>query len=262
MKKYFSIAKRFFLNTIMSQLEYRFESLTFSVTSLLWMVLLIVSIELVFGQTSLVAGWTKAEVLLVAATQSLFVGLLWLQIIPSILIFTDLIKKGNFDFYLLKPINTRFLLSVNKTNVDNFLIVIASAYLVLKYFMELKIDLSLINFFGFFGTFFLGMIIFYNLFFLVITLTIWLVDMFSIHDLFSNFMDNAKYPVYIFQGVLRVIFIFIIPTAFISTFPVQFLLGRGNIEILLGALAIALITFFISQWFWNFALKHYSSASS
>ena len=164
MKKYLTIFSRFFLNTFMSQLEYRFESLTLSVTTILWTVILIISIELIFGQTGLVAGWTKRQVLLVAATNSLFTGLIWLMVLPSMLTFVDLIKKGTLDFYLLKPINTRFLLSVNKTDIQNLPVIFVAGYLMSKYFSDLGITLSVTNFFGFVGIFIFGLIIFYNLF--------------------------------------------------------------------------------------------------
>ncbi len=246
----------------MSQLEYRFETLTLSITTLLWTVILIISIELIFGQTGLVAGWTKQQVLLVAATNSFFTALVWLMVLPSMLTFIEHIKKGSFDFYLLKPINIRFLLSVNKTNIHNLPVAIVSGFLMYKYFTALGISLSLINFLGFATTFLFGLVIFYNLFFFVITLAIWLVDMSNIEDLFSNFMDNGKYPVYIFQGILRSLFIFVVPTAFIATFPIQFLLGKGNPVIFIGGGLLAIASFYASQKFWNFALKHYSSASS
>ena len=53
-----------------------------------------------------------------------------------------------------------------------------------------------------------------------------------------------------------------LPVAFLTTFPTQALLGRGNALMVLGALTLASVFLFASHRFWNFALRFYGSASS
>jgi ABC-2 type transport system permease protein len=50
--------------------------------------------------------------------------------------------------------------------------------------------------------------------------------------------------------------------AFVATFPVQVLLGKAGFELVFVGLATAVIFLFLASRFWNFALRHYSSASS
>ena len=67
----------------------------------------------------------------------------------------------------------------------------------------------------------------------------------------------AAYPV-----AYRFFFTFIIPVAFLTTVPAETLLERAQTGWILssGLLAVALL--FISRWFWKFALRFYTSASS
>jgi len=72
----------------------------------------------------------------------------------------------------------------------------------------------------------------------------------------------GKFPVDIFKGFFRIILIYVVPVAYIATFPVEALLGKVGWERIIPAIFLAVGTFALSQWFWNFALRHYSSASS
>lgn len=262
MIKYFKVAYKFFIAGLMSQLEYRFERLCWIFTTFLWMALTFVSIELVFGQTTAVAGWTKTQVMLVAATEVIFTGILYSQILPSIIDFTKLVERGNLDFYLTKPLSTRFLVSTHQSNLDNFPKIALAIFLVVKFLQDLNVPVSFLSFAGYFGLISLGLLIFYNVFFMLVTTAIWFTSIFNILDLMDNILDTGRFPVYIFEGILRSLFIFIIPIIFIATFPVQFLLGRSDISILVLALFLALLTSILSQKFWIYSLKHYSSASS
>lgn len=97
---------------------------------------------------------------------------------------------------------------------------------------------------------------------MITTTNFWFINIYNLEDLFHEISQVGRVPVYVFQRGMRFIFTYIIPVAFIATFPVQVLLGRSDPKITVLALVLALISFFLSQKFWNFALKHYSSASS
>jgi ABC-2 type transport system permease protein len=111
-------------------------------------------------------------------------------------------------------------------------------------------------------TFTLSIFIFYNLFFIFTTTNIWFMRLFNLGDLFSEIINVGRYPVYIFQKSSQAFFTYLLPVAFIATFPVQALLGRASFGRVLWGSLIGLVMFFLSQKFWLFALRHYSSASS
>lgn len=261
-KRYLSIPLLFLKQSGMSQLEYRFEFLTWTIVSVLWIGLTLVIVQLVFGQVNAVAGWTKDQVLLVVAISGIFTSLLWMFVTPSLENLSDNIRTGNFDFYLTKPINSRFLASVSKYDVDNITRVCVLIYYILFSLGIWYSGLPLLSVTGFFLAFIMGIIIFYNLFFIMITSSFWLIDLSNISDLFDNLMSVGKYPTYIFEGSLKFIFFLIVPVVFVATFPAQFLIGKSDPKILLLGIILVIVSSLFSQWFWNFALKRYSSASS
>lgn len=262
MKRYFTIAWHFFQASVMTELEYRFETISWGIGSLLWMLVLFIGVELIFGQTSFVAGWSKQQVLLIAATEAIFAGSAWLIFLQGIMQFLRWVPRGELDPYLFKPINTRFLISTNSFNLENIPRITVALIVLFSIIRSSGNSVTVFALVGYFLLIFLGLFIFYNLFFLIATSIFWLQEIFNLEDLFDNLLDMGKYPVYIFEGGLRFLFVYVVPVAFIATFPVQVLLGQKGIETIILAAFMAVVSFVLSQRFWNHALKRYSSASS
>jgi ABC-2 type transport system permease protein len=67
----------------------------------------------------------------------------------------------------------------------------------------------------------------------------------------------AAYP-----AAYRFFFTFVVPVAFLTTVPAEAMLGRGEIVWTAGAGILAIGLLFFSRYFWQFALRFYTSASS
>jgi len=61
---------------------------------------------------------------------------------------------------------------------------------------------------------------------------------------------------------VRVIMTFVIPIAFVTTVPAEVIIGRITPQFVFYGWAFAIATFIACVWFWNFAVRRYSSASS
>ena len=72
----------------------------------------------------------------------------------------------------------------------------------------------------------------------------------------------GRFPVSAFPAGLRAFFTFIVPVAFLTTVPAEAILGRASGPWLLAGGAVAIAAVVVSRWFWRFALRFYTSASS
>lgn len=247
----------------MREMEFRFNLLVWTGMDFVFLGMTLVSASLIFGQVESVAGWSYREVLLLVYTTALFNDFMWTFVFQNVNYFSELVRRGNLDFALLKPVNSRFLVSARYLEFDHYLRMILLFYLINKTVLELGVSPNLFSWLSYDLAFFLGLLIFYNLFFMLTTLNFWFIRIFNLVDFFETVSGIGRNPVYIFKKGFRLFFVYLIPTIFIATFPVEILLGRregGGVLIL--ALAVCLIFFVVSQKFWNFALKRYSSASS
>lgn len=243
-------------------MEFRFNFACWAILGVMWSFLYIYLGELIFGQVTSIAGWTKAETLLVLATEAMFVGFLWLFIFPNLRMFSELIRKGKLDFYLLKPMSSRFLVSTQDWSLDQLVRIPAVIVFMVILINTNHLQITLSSISGFILLFLLGALIFYNIFFAITITNFWLVNVSNLSDFFHNVLDSGRFPTKIYNGLIYFIALYVIPVAFIATFPVQALLGNLEANMYLIAIFLAIITSIFSQWFWNFALKRYSSASS
>jgi ABC-2 type transport system permease protein len=76
------------------------------------------------------------------------------------------------------------------------------------------------------------------------------------------FAQIGRFPTDVFDAVLRRLFTYVLPVAFLATIPAKALLGKASGAFLLFAAAWAFAFFVLSRLFWRFALRHYTSASS
>lgn len=242
--------------------EFRFNTLVWTLMEFLWFGLFFLSVNLVFGQVEAVAGWAKDEALLLICVYSLFHDFLWTFVLDNMLSFSFYIRRGELDFVLLKPLSPRFYVSTRFFESDHYLKIVFLFFLINHFLGRLEIIVSLGTWLLFVVLFGLGLLVIYNVFFLLTTTNFWFINLFNLQELFDGIVDLARFPIYIFKGSLRFVFIYLIPVAFIATFPTQALLGQVGWEKVIWGIFLAIITFIISQWFWHFALKHYQSASS
>lgn len=108
----------------------------------------------------------------------------------------------------------------------------------------------------------IGLIIMYSMFFIFATFAIWMGRFGSLSELTRIFSDPLTMPIDVFGKNLSFILTFIIPLGFVITVPLKVFLGKSSIELTLGGALFASILFASSVIFWNFGLKHYTSASS
>jgi ABC-2 type transport system permease protein len=113
------------------------------------------------------------------------------------------------------------------------------------------------------GTFLvIGLALLYALWLFIMTFSFWLVQIDNLDVLFYSLFETARYPVAFFRGFARALLTFVFPVAFVTTFPAEALLGRADPRLLPVGLALAALALLASSLFWNYAVRHYSSASS
>ncbi|MFN3690016.1 MAG: ABC-2 family transporter protein, partial [Fimbriimonadales bacterium] len=76
------------------------------------------------------------------------------------------------------------------------------------------------------------------------------------------FAQIGRFPTDVFDRVLRRVFTYVLPIAFLATIPTKALLGKASPGFLVFAVVWALGFFIAGRLFWKYALRSYTSASS
>jgi ABC-2 type transport system permease protein len=107
-----------------------------------------------------------------------------------------------------------------------------------------------------------GIVIVYSIWLMLTTLAFWFVRVENFGEIFYAFYETGRFPVSVYKRWLRLVLTYVVPIAFLTTFPASTLLGKLSPWFVIGSLLIALILFYASSRFWNYAVRFYSSASS
>lgn len=108
MRRYLSIYKTLLLLNWNAFIEYRSSFFLKVSARLLYTAYHVISILLLTNVVSSVFGWSRYELLLLASTYNVFVGLYHMVISHSMIRLSEEIYHGRLDFLLLKPTDSQF----------------------------------------------------------------------------------------------------------------------------------------------------------
>ena len=111
---YLRVFLTFARNSLVRDMTFRWNFIVDAVASLTWVLMNLGFYLLVFEYTRAIAEWSKFEFLAFIATTMIVNSLVQAFFMPNCEEFSELIRTGNLDFALLKPIDTQFLISLQK----------------------------------------------------------------------------------------------------------------------------------------------------
>jgi ABC-2 type transport system permease protein len=260
--RYLKILGVFYKAAILTDLEYRANFLTHLMLSVLGAAWTVITMSIFFLHTDHIGDWSFHEALIVLGLFQMFIGLVDALITPNVMDFTEYLRLGTMDFILTKPLNSQFHASFRRINVFRLADALLGLGIIVYATGRLQAAPSADRALLFVLLGISAAVILYALIMLLITSAFWLIQLENVMELLFTFYEAGRFPVNIFPGWVRALLTFVVPIAFITTVPASVLLGRLNAEFALYAAAAAVILLAVSIWFWRYAVRHYSSASS
>ena len=74
----------------------------------------------IYRNVDVIQGWSREQYFAFMATGMLINAIVEMFFMPNCAHFSELIRTGNLDFALLKPIDTQFLISFEKLDLGSF----------------------------------------------------------------------------------------------------------------------------------------------
>ena len=261
MGRYWRVYRTFFVTSFTRELEFRVNFFAKVAQNFVWVFFFVMILLVIYRNTQLVAGWTRADAFVLASTcfvMNAIIGALFmsLQEIPQ------QVRQGTLDFVITKPIDTQFWISSRKFNFDQIgsltagLIGIAYGIHAGEHHPNATQWFSYVILVG------ASLAIFYSFYLFLMTLGIWLVRVDNLWVLGESVMQISRYPMDIYSVGIQRFFTLVVPLAFVATIPARQIVRSFDPQMLAMGLAWGALALLVSRWFWNFALKRYNSASS
>ncbi|MDO8609466.1 MAG: ABC-2 family transporter protein [bacterium] len=261
MKQYWNVYKMLCKLNFSKLLAYRGNFINSLISSTGYGLLSFLIIVILTAQTPMVFGWKREEIILLMGVYNMLVGGVYsMFIVRNFDRFVENVDMGRLDSYLMKPIDSQFLLSFFNIAYVQIVRIIMGFTITVYMLFILHIRVSILQILLFLFLSFFSLMLLYSLWYLVMTLTIWNTKLSNLVDLMYRFNDLARFPPKMFDAV-KSYFIFIIPYLFIIVTPVKVILQKVAMFDVAGLIFFSILLFYISRKFWIFALKSYTGAS-
>jgi ABC-2 type transport system permease protein len=272
MISYLRVFLTFARNSLVRDMTFRANFIVDCVASLTWVLMQLALYVLIFQFAKSIGPdgeWQKFEFYIFLATTWLVNGLVGAFFMPNLSEFSELIRTGNLDFALLKPIDTQFLISLTKIEWSSLSNVLLAAGLLIYSLINLghmpsPVQWLLYPFYVLCGT-----AIFYSLMIALASVSVWLGRNQNMYDFWFYITNFSRYPMEIYEGPigtpLQWTFTFLIPILVVVNVPARILAQPlddqrwplAGFAILATAACLA-----ASRWMFTTALTSYRSASS
>ena len=169
----------------------------------------------------------------------------------------DYISSGNFDKFLITPKNLLLKVSTSKIQVSAFgdLLYGIVCYIIFAILSKLTIVQYLVSII----LIICSGIILYSFGLVCMSVSFYLMDGYNIsHGLYNMFIGNSTYHGGAFTGVLRFVFVFIMPSLLLGAVPVE-ILKALSINNLCMLLCLTIFWLIISVLFFYKSLRKYES---
>jgi ABC-2 type transport system permease protein len=266
---YLRVLATFFRNSLVREMAFRGNFLIEMVTNAFWFGAQLILFSLIFGNVEAMNGWTRYEYFAFMATYMIVNTIMEAFFMPNCENFSELIRTGNLDFALLKPIDTQFLISFEKLDLGALCHVLLPLTLLGYSLHQLGWPVDAVRVAMYFGLVGLGIAFFYSLMIMLASTSVWFGRNQGLYEFWFYITVFARYPRNIYGGsavglVIQAVFSYVIPILLVITVPAQIVVNKvlEPSWIMLVTAAGAIAGLVISRRVFYFALKSYGSASS
>lgn len=273
---YVRVFGTFARNSLMRDLSFRWNFLIDAASSLTWMLMNLGFYLLIFSYTDSIGastGWGKHQFFVFLSTTLFINSLVQAFFMPNAEEFSELIRTGQLDFALLKPIDTQFLISLAKiefSSLSNFCFAaVLLCYSLWQLHAAGELQLSWVQVLIYPLYVLCGVGILYSLMIGLAATSIWLGRNTSLYDFWFYITNFSRYPMEIYDGrfgsPLRFFFTWIVPVLIVVNVPARLLAMPFQSQewpLVLFAIAATIGSLWISRQIFQRALFSYRSASS
>lgn len=277
---YGQVLLTFARNSLVRDMSFRTNFVLQCITSLSWALMNFGLYKIIYGHTQHIGQWGEHEFFVFLATMWIVNSLVQTFFMPNAEEFSELIRTGNLDYALLKPIDTQFLISFTRidwsqlTNLFAGLAILGWSLVQLSQQAHNPLLIAPWTVVAYVFFVVCGTVVMYCVMFTLAATSIWLGRNQNLYTFWFYITNFYRYPMEIYQrGALGwslfATFTFIIPILVVVNVPARILArplrpSWHEFEWALAGLALiaAVAGLAISRWIFRLALNSYRSASS
>ena len=267
--RYLRLFALFAQTCLIRELSFRVNFFARMATNVGWLFLMVLFFQLIYGNTERVGDWDRWQYLFFMGTGMILNGILETVFVGNCSNMSELIRTGDLDLHLARPVDEQFLLScrnIDWSEIFNIFVGIGLCVVSLNWTGERPtLDRILL----FIATLSASVAILYSLLLVLASSSVWLVRNQALYELWWYVAQFGRYPGEIYKGSglaigLRVLLTFVLPVLLAINIPARqgFADKSTNGWLIVYLFLAAAAALAISRLFFKRALRSYRSASS
>lgn len=233
----------------------------------IWLGVILAFYRVVFAKTSTVAGWSEPQYLFFVGCYFALNGVIETLFLENCNEFAELVRTGDLDFLLLRPVDEQFLISCRKIDWGTAPNVPMGAAIMLLSLRGMGWQFDPARVAAFLTMFTCGCLIAYSFMLALTSTSVWLVRNQSLMEMWWLFSSLSRYPKEIFLGTgwaepIGRFFTYILPILLVVNVPAHAMVKAFEPGLIAFTLAATVASVLASRWFFRRALRSYRSASS
>ena len=252
--------------TLAREMAFRGNFLVKVTVEVIWLGIMLAFYETIFARTKTIAHWPKDEYLFFVGCFFALNGLIEMLFLENCNEFAELVRTGDLDFLLLRPIDEQFLITCRRVDWATAPNILMGAGVMGIALARLHWQFDPIKALAFLATFACGTAIAYSFMVILTSFSVWMVRNQSLMEMWWLFSSLARYPKEIFLGSraepIGFLFTFILPILLVAYIPSAVMVRTIDPAMLGFTLFATAVLLWASRKFFQHALRSYRSASS
>lgn len=261
--RYLKLLKAFSVFSIQDQMAYPINFWLAIVMKFLRIGIVLIFFKAIYLKVNNIAGWSFTDVIFIFATFS------FVDFIANVtfarnfgLWFSRRLRSGSFDYQVIKPANLQFITAFSSIDFMDLPSIAPIAILYWYALSQITASVDLLNIIFYLVLVINAVVFTYALMLVLAAINFWTIQSYGLWKFAQGVIWTSRYPSDIYIGAWGLFFNYVFPIAFIATWPAKAFLGTLSWQNILYSLVFTAIFFWLANKFWNYGVKHYSSASS
>jgi ABC-2 type transport system permease protein len=266
--RYLRLFRAFARFSLAGELAFRGNFLLKVLVELLWLGILLVFYDTVFAYTDTVAHWSRDQYMVFLGCYYALEGVIETLFLENCTDFADLVRSGDLDLYLLKPIDEQFLVSCRKIDWSTAPKLLLGALVMSRGLTGMGWQFDLAQVLLFLVMFVCGVALAYSFLLILTSSSVWMMRNQSLMELWWLATTVMRYPREVYRDyfwavILQKLFWYALPMLLVVNMPASVIVRQffepWHVAFTFAATAVMLA---VSRWFFFRALRSYRSASS
>lgn len=247
--------------SFIADLEYRANFLTRFVTDILWYVAQILTFEVLFHHTPKIGDWNLAQMRVFLGVVFVVDGIYMVIFSENMDQFSEKVRKGDLDLLLAKPVNSQFMLSLQKASTA----AMCNLTLAISWFIYSVNNLPDFQWIRLLWLFILipsGLTCLYSIRFMIAASAVIFAKSDNLQFIWWQIYRLGMRPDSMYVPWFKWLLLTVVPVGVVASIPARALLEPPQLGLFMWVIFLAGILIYATKKFWKFALGFYSSASS